>query len=170
MNVQIDKNSSHAKIFNTNLIRLLEQTYDVLLSNNQNDSDIADFKMLKEKLSILCKINAKIASNIYLKMVEDKIEPLMKHDVTYFQTMDFCGLCDNKIQEQYSVGNRLDTYYNLIGKLIMLLSTDHKDNLNLHESLFKYFEVLLCYAIKTHKRADLLEIMNKYREHPLTLD
>lgn len=170
MDAPIDKNASHAKIFNVNLIRLLEQTYDVLLRNNQNDSDLADFKLLKDKLSILCKVNAKMASGIYLMMVENKIEPLLKHDVKYFQKMDFCGLCNDAIQQQYNVGNRLDTYYNLIGKLIMLLSTDHKNNLDLHESLFKYFEVLLCYAVKAHKRTDLLEQINQYREIPLTLD
>jgi len=141
--------STNTKKFNSNLDRLLE----MLINIYPEDKDL---KLYRDKFRTGIHANAKLPSHYFLKYTEQKIQYIIKRDESHFlEEMDYTQLTKNtKVLE-------------LIGRIIHLWKTT--DNDKLKKTIGDYLEILLIYAIKTHRRSDLVLIVNEYRKKPISL-
>jgi len=141
--------STDTKKFNSNLDRLLET-----LSNFYPEDK--DLKFYREKVKTGIHANAKLPSHFFLQFTQDKIQHIIERNEQYF-------LEEINYTEHTTNAKALLT----IQKVIHLWKTT--DNSKLKKTINDYLEILLIYAVKAHRRKDLVEVVNKYRKKSISL-
>lgn len=147
---ELTADDSNARKFNHNLIQLFEQLSKVY-------PDDRDLKVNRDKIAALSSVNAKMPSEFFILVSNGFIKEIMTRDQDYFINFNYG---DN-------MGTSYVEYKYLIDKIInyWLESTSEQ----LKETIWKYLQVLLVYAVKSTRRHDLAIEINKYRTTPIKI-
>jgi len=144
---ELSVNDSDARKFNHNMIQLFEQLSVIY----PNDHDIFTYR---DKLTLLSKSNFKLPSEFFLKYAGKYVDQIMTCDDQFFLNSDDVISTDNPI------------YQELFNKIISLWKESSE---TVRSTIWKYMQVMLILAVKTHQRTDLVDQLNQYRKTPLVL-
>jgi hypothetical protein len=117
--------------------------------------DEPDLKYYSDKFEWSKRFNAKVASEYFIRIVSPFIREVMTENEEFFIKMDYT----DKLND--------DKDLNMIKKIIHVWR--QSDDMNFKKNIWRYFQLLLTYAIKAHKRQDLAEQLNQYRKTPLKI-
>lgn len=134
--------------FNNNL----DQLFDTLEKAYPEDTDLPYYK---DKILTARKINSRMVVEQFLTTAEPHIVQIMTKQEDYF-------LHNPEIESSIME----DSYIKLMKKIRDLwlnMSPTSRDQ------IWKYFQIFITLAIKVSKRADLLPIINQFRQIPLTI-
>lgn len=146
---ELTSQSTNTKKFNTNMDRLLQT-----LSNFYPEDN--DLKLYHEKFRTVIHVNAKLVSQYFLHYTESRIGPIIQRDDSFFlQKVDYKEITQNQKALE------------IIQKVLTLWTTTVNEKLK--KTIGDYIELLLIYAIKAHRRQDLVTVVNSIRKKPISL-
>lgn len=146
---ELTSQSTNTKKFNTNMDRLLQ----TLANFYPEDKDL---KLYHEKFRTVIHVNAKMVSQYFLHYTENKIGPIIQRDDSFFlEKLDYKEITQNQKALE------------IIQKVLTLWTTTVNEKLK--KTIGDYIELLLIYAIKAHRRQDLVLVVNSFRKKPITL-
>ncbi len=147
---ELTSDDSDARKFNQNLIQLFEQ-FGKLYPEDR------DVQMYRDKIVIATRANAKLPSVLFLSFCGNHIKQIMTLDEHFFMTYDYKKGLDIKDAKDLK----------LIEKILTMWR--EAESQTLKDTVGKYMQILLVYAIKCCKRHDLAVELNKYRQTPLKM-